>query len=165
MLSYIPVRFDLFRPVRRHLRWTLENLIGFADRAGRCFPSLRTLVRATGSPLSTVGRHLKELAADGIITRQRRPDGGYTYTIDRRFLPAMRGESHERKQGVPRAGREENPTKKTEARSDDSQQWERRLRAWRHSGGKFWNAFWGPKPSEPGCFAPAELLGGLSHVR
>jgi hypothetical protein len=67
MLAYIPVRLDLFRNVRRHLHWTLQNLIAFADRTGRCFPSVRTLEKATGTPRSTVSRHLAQLAEDGSL--------------------------------------------------------------------------------------------------
>jgi hypothetical protein len=28
MLAYIPVRFDLYRIIRPHLRWTLQCLVG-----------------------------------------------------------------------------------------------------------------------------------------
>ena len=31
-----------------------------------------------------------------------------------------------------------------------------RVRSWRES--RFWLPLWGPKPSEPGCFAPVEVL-------
>lgn len=173
MLAFVPVTFTVYRTVRRHLHWTLQNLIGFADRSGRCFPSLRALVKATGRPLSTVGRHLAQLAADGIITRQRRPGGGYTYRIDARFLPAMRGESHLREKPVPPVKTEEQVAKKTgyaQARfaqsgtkdsaglPDMTDQWRARIGSWARSGGKFWLDAWGPKPSEPGCFAPPDLL-------
>ena len=39
---------------------------------------------------------------------------------------------------------------------DERAKWEARLRSWRQS--RFWLPLWGPKPSEPGCFAPAEVL-------
>src|SRR4051812_48622009 len=165
MLAYIPVRFELYRTVPRHLHWTLQNLIGFADRAGKCWPSCRTLAAATGTPRSTISRHLQQLAAAGVIARQRRPGGVYAYTIAVRFLPANRAAarevSHSRDRAVPPARTEENPPKKTSALHGDSEdrvRWERRLRSWHHSGGKFWNAFWGPKPTEAGCFVPVELL-------
>src|SRR5215212_4684276 len=113
MLAFVPVTFDLYRTVRRHLHWTLQNLVAFADRTGRCFPSVRTLAAATGQPRSTVSRHLAQLAAAGAITRQRRPGGVYAYVVDARFLPAQRGVSHSRDQGVPLPGREEQVGKKT----------------------------------------------------
>src|SRR5215204_5112359 len=45
LLSFIPVTLDLYRTVRRHLHWTLQNLVAFADHTGRCFPSVRTCLR------------------------------------------------------------------------------------------------------------------------
>ena len=170
MLAFVPVTLDLYRTVRRHLHWTLQNLVAFADRTGRCFPSVRTLAAATGQPRSTVSRHLAQLAAEGVIARQRRPGGVYAYTIARRFLPARRGVSHSREKGVPPPGREEQTDKKTgyaQARfakpkvsfgeiPDDRAKWEARVRSWRQS--RFWLPLWGPKPTEPGCFAPPGML-------
>jgi hypothetical protein len=60
LLAFIPVTFGLYRTVRRHLHWTLQNLVAFADRTGKCFPSVRTLAAATGQPRSTVSRHLAQ---------------------------------------------------------------------------------------------------------
>src|SRR5215204_6918747 len=113
MLAFVPVTFDLYRTVRRHLHWTLQNLVAFADRTGRCFPSVRTLAAATGQPRSTVSRHLAQLAEEGVIARQRRPGGCYAYVIAGRFLPAARGVSHRRAEGVPPARTEEQVGKKT----------------------------------------------------
>ena len=157
MLDYVPVRFDLYRPLRPALRWTLQCLVGFADRTGRCFPSVRKLAAVTGISKSSVSRHLATLTRDGIVTRQRKPGGCYAYTIAARFLPAARQVSHKRDRAVPLARTEEHPTKKTSEFHDDSAQWRARLGAWQSSGGKFWNPFWGPKPTEPGCFVPPAL--------
>jgi DNA-binding transcriptional ArsR family regulator len=170
LLSFVPVTIDLYRTIRRHLHWTLQNLVSFADRTGRCFPSVRTLAAATGQPRSTVSRHLAQLAEAGVIARQRRPGGVYGYVIEARFLPARRGVSHQREKGVPPAGREEKAGKKTgyaQARfanrgisfgetPDDRVKWETRLRSWRKSG--IWLPLWGSKPGEAGCMAPAALL-------
>ena len=158
MLDYVPVRFDLYRPLRPALRWTLQCLVAFADRTGRCFPSVRKLAAVTGISKSSVSRHLAELARDGIVTRQRRPGGVYSYRIDSRFLPACREVSHKRDRAVPLSRTEEHPTKKSSGFHDDSAQWRARLGAWKSSSGRFWNAFWGPKPTEPGCFVPTALL-------
>ena len=169
MLAFVPVTLDLYRTVRRHLHWTLQNLVSFADRTGKCFPSVRVLAAATGQPRSTVSRHLAQLTEEGVIARQRRPGGCYAYTIASRFLPARRGVSHLREKGVPPVRTEEQVDKKTEgARArftksglsygelpDDRAKWEQRLRSWRKS--RFWLPLWGPKPGEPGCFAPAEV--------
>jgi hypothetical protein len=78
--------------------------------------------------------------------------------------------SHQRKKCVPPPGREEQAGKKTGyARArfanrggsfgeipDDRAKWEARLRSWHKS--RFWLPSFGPKPTEPGCFAPAVLL-------
>ena len=101
MLAFVPVTLDLYRTVRRHLHWTLQNLVAFADRTGTCFPSVRTLAAATGQPRSTVSRHLAQLAEEGVIARQRRPGGVYAYIIASRFLPAARGVSHRARTGCP----------------------------------------------------------------
>jgi DNA-binding transcriptional ArsR family regulator len=178
LLPFVPVTFDLYRTVRRHLHWTLQNLVAYADRTGRCWPSVRTLAAATGQPRSTVSRHLAQLAQEGVITRQRRPGGVYAYVIAGRFLPASRGVSHLREKGVPPAGTEEQTGKKRDARArdrfaksgisfgelpDDHAKWQARLRSWRKSG--FWLPLWGSKPGEGGCLAPSALLEGLHHAR
>src|SRR3954464_1947407 len=153
MLAYVPVTFAVYRPLKPYLRWTLQCLVGFADSAGKCFPSVRKLVEVSGIPRSTVSRHLTELVKCGAITRTRRPGGVYTYQIDARFLPATRV-SHARAAAVPRVRREEQPTKN---RSDSAGllsevPWQQRLRGWKER--RFWLVQWGPKPGEQGCLAP-----------
>jgi hypothetical protein len=157
MLDYVPVSFAVYRPLKAHLRWTLQNLVGFADHAGKCFPSLRTLAAVTGIPKSTIGRHLAQLVTCSAISRKRRPGGGYIYQIDARFLPANRV-SHARKSAVPRGVRLEEKTGKKKAGFADSQHveggvpWKQRLRGWKER--RFWLPVWGPKPGEHGCLAP-----------
>ena len=76
--------------------------------------------------------------------------------------------------GVPERGTEEKPLKENQedgaparqrfAKSqlgygaviDDRSRWEARLRSWRQA--RFWLPLWGPKPDQPGCFAPPDLL-------
>jgi DNA-binding transcriptional ArsR family regulator len=157
MLAYVPVVFDAYRPLKPHLRWTLQCLVGFADTSGRCFPSIRTLAAVAGLGKSSVARHLAELEVAGALTRRRKPGGVFTYVVDARFLPAARSAaavSHRRKSAVPPARTEENPWKKTSdsALPDEGAQWQARLRSWKLSG--FWLPQWGAKPGEPGCFAP-----------
>ena len=111
------------------------------------------------------------LAEEGVIARQRRPGGVYRYVIVARFLPAARGVSHSRDRGVPPTRTEEQVGKKRDARArdrfarsgvsfgempDDRAKWQARLRSWRQS--RFWLPLWGPKPTEPGCFAPPALI-------
>jgi hypothetical protein len=79
--------------------------------------------------------------------------------------------SHRREKGVPPVPTEEQTGKKRDARTrdrfarsrvtfgeipDEHSKWEARLRSWRQS--RFWLPLWGPKPSEPGCFAPQAAL-------
>jgi DNA-binding transcriptional ArsR family regulator len=120
MLAYVPVVFDAYRAVRPTLRWTLQNLVAFADRTGRCFPSVRKLAAVAGLSKSTASRHLTELARNGIVTRQRRPGGCYAYIIAARFLPATRGVSHKRDYAVPQARTEERKSKIQVSKQSDS---------------------------------------------
>jgi hypothetical protein len=135
----------------------MQALVAHADRAGRCWPGVRRIAEITGVPKSTVARYLTALERAGHISRARKLGGRCTYTIAARFLPAARV-SQNRDQAVPSARTEEKLTKKNSDFHDDSAQWRARLGAWHSSGGRFWNAFWGPKPSEPGCFAPIAVL-------
>ncbi len=153
MLTYVPVVFAVYRPLKPHLRWTLQCLVGFADTVGKCFPSVRKLAEVTGLSKSTVSRHLSELVKIGMISRQRPPGGVYVYRIDARFLPATRV-SHARKSAVPQVRTKEQPTKN---RSDSldflgDTPWKQRLAGWQKS--QFWLPMWGPKPGERGCLAP-----------
>lgn len=157
MLAYVPVRFDLYSGVAPRLRWTLMNLVAFADRAGKCWPSVRKLATVTGLGKSTVSRHLAALERSGVVTRRRRPGGCYSYVIDSRFLPASREVSRKPARPVPERRTEGNAREKSPAgHLDDGLKWEARLRGWRRR--RFWMPFWGPKPTEPGCWAPAALL-------
>jgi DNA-binding transcriptional ArsR family regulator len=172
VLTYVPVVFDVYRPLKPYLRWTLQCLVGFADHSGKCFPSVRKLSEVSDVPRSTVSRHLAELVKSGAITRTRRPGGVYTYQITARFLPATRV-SHARAAAVPPARavavppvrREEQPIKN---RSDspvgvteelrERWKWGARTRQWHNSGGTHWPLQWGPRPEEPGCQIPHDLL-------
>jgi hypothetical protein len=173
MLAFIPVAFDLYRPLRPRLRWAMQCLVSFADRAGRCWPSCRKFAAFAGISKSAAQRHLAGLVEAGVATRKRRPGRGYEYEIDPRFLPRA-PVSHFRKADVPPvAAQETKPEKQRETRGrarfadrrvsygelpDDRAKWEARLQGWRNK--RFWLPFWGPKPSEPGCFAPPELIAG-----
>src|SRR4030095_14548409 len=86
MLAFVPVTFNIYRPLKARLRWAMQSLVSFADHAGRCFPSIRTFAQHAGISKSAAGRDLAELAAAGLVTRKRRPGGVYVYQIARRFL-------------------------------------------------------------------------------
>src|SRR3954463_12540001 len=87
MLAFVPVTFDLYRPLKPRLRWAIACLVSYADHAGRCFPSLRRFAAHAGISKSAAGRDLAALTEAGYIRRKRRPGGVYVYTIARRFLP------------------------------------------------------------------------------
>ena len=152
MLSYVPVRFDLYRAVRPALRWTLQCLVGFADHSGKCWPSVRKIAEVTGLSKSTAARHLHALAVAGIVTRKRRPGGVYVYIIDEGYLPAK--VSRRSGASVPKQALIRKPVKNTDRSPviDQNDSWQPRLRAWDRSG--FWLPHWGPRPNEAGCWAP-----------
>ena len=131
MLPFVPVHFAVYRPLKPRLRWAMQCLVGYADHAGRCFPSLRTFAVQAGISKSAAGRDLAELEAEGHLTRTRRPGGVYIYRIARRFLPrwareqvsqhrdrkhkAWRGRRTEvSPEGVPERRTEEKPLKKNQ---------------------------------------------------
>src|SRR6476619_2398362 len=126
MLAFVPVHFAVYRPLKPRLRWAMQCLVGYADHAGLCFPSLRTFAVQAGISKSAAGRDLAELEAEGHLTRTRRPGGVYVYRIARRFLPhwareqvsqardrqreARRARSAEASlRGVPQPGTKEKP--------------------------------------------------------
>ena len=188
LLPFVPVTFDLYRPLKPRLRWAMQCLVSFADHTGRCFPSVRTFATHAGISKSAAGRDLAALTEAGLVTRKRRPGGVYMYQIARHFPPrwakeqvsqawarqrevrrARRAERVAR--GVPEPGTEEKPDKQNhgDARArfarkeisfgelpDERAKWQARLRSWRQS--RFWLPLWGPKPSEPGCFATPSLM-------
>jgi hypothetical protein len=180
MLAFVPVTLDLYRHVRRHLHWTLQNLVAFADHAGKCWPSVRTLASVTGTPRSTVSRHLAQTGAGGHNHAPATPRRLLRLTIKKAFLPAQRGLSHQRKSAVPRVRTEEKSGKETGALArrfarsgasdflstssfggglpDMTSQWRKRIESWATSGGRFWLDSWGEKPGQPGCMVPAEAL-------
>jgi hypothetical protein len=63
----------------------LAGLLAFADRTGKCWPSLRTLAELVGLKLSRVHRAIAEMESDGILTRTRR-GAGTLYQLAERFV-------------------------------------------------------------------------------
>jgi Helix-turn-helix domain len=107
MLAFVPVTFELYRPLRPRLRWAMQCLVSFADHAGRCFPSVRTFALHAGISKSAAQRDLAELVDTGLATRKRRPGRGYVYQVARRFLPRMAprklSQARDRKSEAPSA--------------------------------------------------------------
>src|ERR1051325_8078281 len=114
LLPFVPVAFDVYRPLKPRLRWAMQCLVSFADRTGRCFPSVRKLAAFAGLSKSAVSRHLRDLVESGVVSRKRRPGRGYEYQVDARFLPRA-PVSHPRVEGVPQqAGLETDRSKQSE---------------------------------------------------
>jgi hypothetical protein len=78
LLAFVPVTFDLYRPLKPRLRWAMQCLVSFTDHAGRCFPSVRRFAVHAGISKSAAQRDLAELVALGHATRKRRPGRGGT---------------------------------------------------------------------------------------
>ena len=122
--------------------------------------------------LASVSRYMAAMEQLGCFTRERKPGRRYLYTLADAYRPRWPGRPKPgvpaRQEGVSQAATQEaKPKKQIERerfadlpRMDDRErsQWQARLRSWQRSGGKFWSVFWGPTPSEPGCWAPPALL-------
>lgn len=261
----LAVPFDTYAALPSpQARWVLMALARYADRDGRCWPSMRQLARDARMSKSSVQRYLADLSQLGVFSRSRRPGGRYQYSLgkpyrpgamppkrtvpnsgiavphnggqkvlpikhqdspdDSAYVPRWPGGVSSRKQGVPQDGKphknqrkkheyiksiavpnqlglhddssqwraSERPSRIHEVNNvsavkekpganhgnyrkrhetynsqenngryfsqyinhDDTSQWRARLNAWRQSGGRFWNPFWGPKPGEAGYWGP-----------
>jgi DNA-binding transcriptional MocR family regulator len=162
VFQIVAVPFDAFQalPQPAH-RWLLTCFSRYVDRAGKAFPSLRQLARDARMSLASVSRYMTALERLGVFQRQRRPGGRYVYTLTVAYRPRWPGRVSAPQGGVSQTGTQQaKPEKHLDKErfaelTDDRRQWEARLRSWRNSGGRFWNAFWGPRPDEAGCWAPA----------
>ena len=156
MLAFVPVTLDLYRTVRRH-RTDAQNLVSYADRTGRCFPSFRTLAAATELPEHCVppSGQLALRAHQRHRPRRRLP------TRSERFRPARRRVSHGesgshhreeknrqiRKHLAPPDSQTKGQLREmpTSARMGASAVPWRQSRFWRHCV---------VESADPGCFAP-----------
>ena len=85
LLAFVPVTFDIYRPLKPRLRWAIQCLVSFADHAGRCFPSIRTFALHAG--IDDRQRAILPNLSRPEVARKRRPGGVYVYRINPRFLP------------------------------------------------------------------------------
>jgi hypothetical protein len=151
-------------PSSQH-RWLLMCLARYADREGRCWPSMRQLAVDARMSLASVCRYLRSMADLGVFHRVRQGVGRYRYRLAEAYVPRWPGRVSRQQSDVLKGGNQKQtqqstyrPTHKKHGEfqerylHDDSSQWKARLWAWKDSG--FWNPFWGPKPSEAGCWAP-----------
>jgi hypothetical protein len=163
VFQIVAIPFDAYAglPSSQH-RWLLTCLARYADREGRCWPSMRQLAADARMSLASVCRYLAALADLGVFHRVRKGVGRYVYTLAEAYVPRWPGSANGRadrrvsapQHGVSRAGTQEaNPAKQTRfAEILAEEPWRQRLNSWRTS--RFWLPQWGPKPSEPGCWAP-----------
>jgi len=161
MFATLHVPFDSYRelPTPAH-RWLMQCLARYADRAGRCWPTMRQLADDARMSASTVCRRLKELEALAVFQRTRSGVGRYVYTLAEPYRLGRKPSVSPSQHGVSRGATQEvTPAKYLnkgiwvgEAGLPRPTEWEPRLKGWARSG--FWLPGWGPRPGEAGCFAP-----------
>ena len=162
MFQIIAIPFDAYAalPSPQH-RWLLTCLARYTDRDGKCWPSMRQLALDARMPLATVCRYLAAMASLGVFQRERRPGGRYCYRLAAAYVPRWPGRAYRRvpaaKHGVSEAGTQEaKPAKQSFKRrfAEDLpvEPWQQRIDSWRAS--RFWLPQWGPRPGDPGCWAP-----------
>ncbi len=163
MFQIIAIPFDAYAalPSPQH-RWLLTCLARYADRDGKCWPSMRQLAQDAGMSLASVCRYLQSMADLSVFQRVRRGVGRYVYTLAETYRPRWPGRADRRvsalQRGVSGAGTQEaRPAKQNRfAEVLSEEPWQQRIDSWRKS--RFWLPMWGPKPTEPGCWAPSPLL-------
>ena len=175
MFQIVAVPFDAYAALpRSEYRWLLTCLSRYVNRAGEAWPSMRQLARDARTSLSSVQRYLAAMDKLGVFQRSRAPGGRYRYTLAEAYRPRWPGRVSRAGHPVPRAETREQADSEKQKRSahprarfakreihfcevlDPSDRWAPRIRSWQKSG--FWLQDWGPRPNEPGCFAPAALL-------
>ena len=170
--STLAVPFDQYAalPTAQH-RWVLMALARYADRDGRCWPSMRQIARDARMSVASVCRYLRSLADLGVFQRSRSPGMRYRYRLAEAYVPRWPGrvssahttvsthEIHKAGENKQRSRYAAYPDQELTISHDDSSRWEARLRAWQRNG--FWPVFAGPKPGERGCFVPAEILAAM----
>jgi hypothetical protein len=87
------------KPTHVHV---LIGLLSFADRAGKCWPSLRRLADTVGMSLTRVQRAIAEMEVAGHLTRRRRFGSSTVYRVARRFLPVFQNRNTDSADPQPR---------------------------------------------------------------
>jgi hypothetical protein len=159
VFQIVAVPFDAYAalPSPQH-RWLLTCLARYADCDGRCWPSMRQLATDARMSLASVCRYLRSIADLGVFQRARRSVGRYVYTLTETYRPRWPGRADRRvpalQRGVSGAETQEaNPAKQIRFAQDFPEApWQQRIDSWRNS--RFWLPQWGPRPGDPGCWAP-----------
>jgi DNA-binding transcriptional MocR family regulator len=162
LFAIVAIPFDAFQALPcPKSRWLLTCFSRYVDREGKAFPTLRQLARDARMSLASVSRYMTAMEQLGVFQRERKPGGRYRYTLAESYRPRWPGRVPAVDAGVPRAATQQaNPAKYVlrTREQNDSIPWANRVLSWRRSGGRFWNDFWGPRPDQPGCWAPAAVL-------
>ena len=162
MFQTVAIPFDAYRllPNAQH-RWLLTCLARYTDREGRCWPSMRQLASDAGMSLASVCRYLAAMHDLGVFQRVRRGVGRYVYTLSETYRPRWPGSWKGRvpapQRGVSGTGTQEaKPAKQNRFAQDFPEApWQQRIDSWRNS--RFWLPQWGPRPGDPGCWAPGVI--------
>jgi hypothetical protein len=156
VFQIVAIPFDAFQALPcPKSRWLLTCFSRYVDRAGKAFPSLRQLAADARMSLASVSRYMTAMEQLGVFQRDRRPGSRYTYRLTEAYRPRWPGRVPAEKGGVSQVGRQEAKPAKQEL-SDDRSKWEARVWGWHRR--RMWLSFWGPRPTEPGCWAPPALL-------
>jgi hypothetical protein len=145
-------------------RWLLVRLARYADREGRCFPSMRTLAAGARKSLATVCRWLRQLCEAGCFTRTRKAGRVYHYTLAEPYRlrwreqpkPAAGQGVSPPQGGVSQRAKQEAASSKHEESAREEMKWRAALRRFFEHGQ--WVTRHGPPPGQPGCLAPSHLL-------
>lgn len=119
---------------------------------------MRQLAQDARMSLASVCRYLRSMAELGVFQRKRQGVGRYHYALGTTHIPSWRARVPPAERRVPQDEKQQaSPQSKGKAivdfvGQDDALKWEARLRGWHKR--KLWLPFWGPKPNEPGCWAP-----------
>jgi DNA-binding transcriptional MocR family regulator len=102
--STVAVPFDSYRllPTSQH-RWLLTCLARYADRDGRCWPSMRQLAQDARMSLATVCRYLKSMADLGVFQRRRQGVWRYRYQLAGAYVPRWPRRVSRTERGVSQA--------------------------------------------------------------
>jgi hypothetical protein len=170
LFAIVAVPFDAYAALPRpEYRWLLTCLARYTDPEGRCWPSMRQLAEDARMSLASVCRYLKGLADLGVFQRERRPGGRYRYRLAESYRPRWPGCVSAEKRRVSGAGTQEARLPKQFFKQErfaevlPAPPWEQRIGWWLKS--RRWLDNWGPRPNEPGCLAPVQLLRAtMGHV-
>jgi hypothetical protein len=87
MLDTIITPIDALRPLEDRHKWLMQVLLSYADRDGRCWPSLRKIAERAGKTLSWVQRNLAQMESLGYFTRNKtRRFQSLIYQLAERFF-------------------------------------------------------------------------------